>query len=129
MPRSARRLVLCASILSILGAANSCVTPTIPLPPPEPEKVSFELDAAAGTATFSYAVDPDYAEAVVYVFNASRGRGVITTADHEGRVGPTDPFPAAAGDRIEIVFEKDDQRAGLCVLLRQGPSDPSQRCD
>jgi len=91
--------------------------------------MSFAVDLTGGTATFEYAPRADYAGAVVYVFNRDEGRGVITTADGDGRVPPTEPFPAFEGDEIVVSFELESQIASTCVHLRDGQSSSSLECD
>ncbi len=60
--------------------------------------MAFEVDVAAGSASFSYDPVADYAGAVVYVFNRDAGRGVITTADGDGGVPPTYPTNTGFAD-------------------------------
>ena len=115
--------------VAALGVAG-CNTPSIPIPPPEPGQMAFELDEDAGTATYSYGLqrpDPDFAGAVVYVFNRDQGVGVIDTARDDGSVGPTASFPAALGDEVMVTFELEDQLASTCVVLAAGT--PTQVCD
>lgn len=107
----------------------ACAAPSVPIPPPQPERMSFELDLDAGSASFAYDPVADYAGAVVYVFNRDAGQGVITTADGDGRVAPTEPFPAAEGDEIVVSFELESQLASTCVHLRDGQSSSSLECD
>jgi hypothetical protein len=121
-----RRWALVATALAGLWA---CAAPSVPIPPPQPERMSFEIDLAAGTARFSYEPVADYAGAVVYVFNRDAGRGVITTADGDGSVAPTEPFPAAENDEIVVSFELESQIASTCVHLRDGQSSSSLECD
>ena len=64
--------------------------------------MTFAIDGSAGAATFSYAAEPNYANAVVYIFNRNAGTGIIATARADGSVGPTAPFPAALGDNVAI---------------------------
>ena len=109
--------------------ATGCVTPSVPIPPPEPERMSFAVDADDDVASFTYRATPTYADAVVYVFNRDEGRGIITTAAADGSVGPTQPFPAIAGDRILVTFEVVDQIAATCVTLRDGQSSSAFECD
>lgn len=109
-------LALVVSVVA-LGGVGGCVTPSIPIPPPEPERMTFTIDAQAGEAQFSYGPEPNYADAVVYVFNRDRGEGIITTARPDGSVGPTERFPAAAGDQVAITFETADSIAGTCVQI------------
>jgi hypothetical protein len=117
--------------LSVAVAAGlfACAAPSVPIPPPQPERMSFEVDVAGGTARFSYEPVADYAGAVVYVFNRDAGQGVITTADGDGGVAPTEPFPAAEGDEIVVSFELESQIASTCVRLRDGQSSSSLECD
>lgn len=95
-----------------------CVTPSIPIPPPEPEMMTFEVDVNAGAATFVYDPEPNYADAVVYIYNRDLGRGIITTARPDGSVGPTEPFAAAIGHNISVTFETEEVIVGTCVQLR-----------
>jgi hypothetical protein len=107
----------------VVGAVvGGCVTPSIPIPPPEPERMTFTIDTQAGAASFAYAPEPNYADAVVYVFNRDRGQGVITTARPDGSVGPTAPFPATVGDQIAVTFETADSIAGTCVQINSDGS-------
>jgi hypothetical protein len=101
-----------------LIALIGCVTPSIPIPPPEPERMTFAVDVQSGAATFTYDAEPNFADAVVYVFNRDQGRGIITTARADGSVGPTEPFPAVAGDNISVTFETEEAIVGSCVQLR-----------
>jgi hypothetical protein len=99
---------------------GGCVTPSIPIPPPEPEAMTFEVDLEAGAATFVYDPEPNFANAVVYIFNRDLGRGLITTARADGSVGPTAPFEATVGHNISVTFETDEAIVGSCVQLRPG---------
>ena len=119
---------------SLLGLAlavllASCATPSIPIPPPSPENMAFEVDTEGGVARFSYRRDIDYAHAIVYVFNRDAGEGVITMADGEGAVAPTQPFPAADGDEVVVTFELESQLASTCVVVADGPSSSGNECD
>src|SRR5690606_41152774 len=86
---------------ALAGSLAGCLAPTVPIPPPEPERISFSLDVEAGTARFSYQPTADYSGAVVYVFNRDAGAGVIVTADPDGAVPPSPPFPAQEGDEVD----------------------------
>ena len=116
-----------ALLLAVLLAAG-CVTPSIPIPPPEPEKITFSVVTAGDAATFEYAPDPDYTQAVVYVFNRSLGAGVIDTARADGSVGPTQPFEAGDGDEIVVTFDSGGELASTCVRFAEGPSSSSREC-
>lgn len=113
----ANRLTSVARLLVFLGIAG-CVTPSIPIPPPEADQMSFSLDSAAGTATFSYESEPNYADAIVYIYNRDLRTGIISAAGVDGSVGPTQPFPAAPGNSIQITFETDELSVGSCVVIQ-----------
>lgn len=110
-----------ASLIACLGLSlglSGCVTPSIPIPPPEPELMTFAIDLEGGVVTFAYDPEPNFGDAVVYVFNRDRGRGIITTARPDGSVGPTEPFPAAVDEQITVTFETPDALVGTCVRIR-----------
>lgn len=117
--------------LSLLAAAlaGGCNTPSVPIPPPNPESISFEVDVGAGAATFAYDSNPDYGDAVVYVFNRDLGVGVIDTARADGSVGPTAPFAAELDNEIVITFELDESAASVCVRLQDGQSNSGLECN
>jgi hypothetical protein len=122
------RVVLgCLGALA-LGAVTGCVTPTIPIPPPEPEKIAFQVDTDLGVARFTYDAFPSYANAIVYVFNRDGGTGVITTAEPDGSVAPTDPFAGQAGDEVVVTFELDGDLGSTCVTLQNGQSSSANEC-
>jgi hypothetical protein len=115
-------------LLALLAVAGSCTTPSVPIPPPEPEKIYFAVAADDGQARFSYDPSPSYGGAVVYVFNRDVGQGIITTAEDDGRVLETEPFPAVDGDEIIVTFEVETQISSTCVVLRDGQSSSSAEC-
>lgn len=120
-----------SALLGALSAALviNCATPSVPIPPPAPEHMTFAVDFDLGAATFEYRAFSSYGGAVVYVFNRDAGAGVIATADADGAVGPTDPFPAVEGDEVVVTFELENQFASTCVVLQDGQSSPANRCD
>ena len=121
---SVRRAVLVVATALVLG---SCFTPSIPIPPPDPDQMLFAAELSTpGLATFRYAATDNYADAVVYIFNETEGRGIIDTARADGSVGPTEPFPAQLDDRIQVTFEADAQVVSTCVVYREGT--PSSLC-
>ena len=71
----------------------------------------------------------DGTELYGYVFNRDAGQGIITTADSDGAVAATPPFPAREGDEIVVSFELEAQIASTCVHLRDGQSSSSLECD
>ncbi len=135
-----RNLAL-AALLALVG----CISPTVPVPPPDPENMVFEVDELPsggdfGVARFSYDGDASLGGAVVYVFNQTLGEGVITTAEADGSVPLTAPFPvsavgepgdvgAAIGDEITISFELEEQVSSTCVRIAAGRSSFAARCD
>jgi hypothetical protein len=125
VPRSRTLLgpLLAAAVLA------ACATPSIPIPPPSPENMAFEVDADAGVASFSYRRDATYAHAIVYVFNRDAGEGIIATADGQGAVAATQPFPAEDGDEVVVTFELESQLASTCVVVADGPSSSGRECD
>jgi len=118
------RLAVAALCMALAG----CITPSIPIPPPEPSEMTFTIDATAGAATFSYAAEPNYSNATVYVFNRNTGTGIIATARADGSVGPTAPFPAHLGDNVAITFETDEVSVTSCVVVRAGSPSPVEYC-
>jgi len=111
----------------VLVVASGCVTPSVPVPPPEPELMSFIVDDTAHTVEFSYDPAPSYSLATVYVFNRSRGEGVITTAGVDGSVA-TNPFPGSTGEEIVVSFELDGDLASTCVRVANGRSSSALEC-
>ncbi len=132
MARNLRRLAgVKARLLAVVAlcvALAGCITPSIPIPPPEPTEMTFAVDATGGFATFSYAAEPNYSNAVVYVFNRNAGTGIIATARADGSVGPTAPFPAQLGDNVAITFETDEVSVTSCVVVRDGSPSPVEYC-
>jgi hypothetical protein len=118
-----RRLFPWLLVLAIAG----CVTPSIPIPPPAPERMTFSVDLTAGTTTFAYPPDSNYADAIVYVFNRSVGQGVITTARADGSVAQTPPFPAQYGDEVAVTIEAQAQAVSTCVVLH--PTGATETCN
>jgi hypothetical protein len=114
--------------LAIAIALAGCITPSIPIPPPDADRMDFGIDATAGTATFAYEGDANFADAIVYVFNRDTGGGVIATADGNGAVAPTEPFPATVGDEIAVTFETEEDIVSTCVILREGRPDGTLVC-
>jgi hypothetical protein len=112
-----------------LGISSSCVTPSIPIPPPSPERMQFSIDAGLGFARFSYPATDNYADATVYVFNRDRKVGIIAVADSSGRVAPTEPFAATAGNQVVVTFERDEQAVSTCVRIREGAQSNADPCD
>ena len=115
-------------VLAALFAVAGCITPSIPIPPPDEDRMTFTMDAAAGTASFSYPADVNFGGAVVYVFNRDQGQGIIDTARADGSVGPTAPVPAVSGDQIVVTFDADGEATSACVVLDENGRDPTASC-
>lgn len=115
-------------VFAAVVAISACLVPSVPIPPPEPQKMSFSVDLASGTARYSFDADPSYANAIVYVFNRDKGVGVITTAEADGSVLPTDPFAATEGDHVVVTYELESQLAATCIEMREGRSGPQFEC-
>lgn len=118
-----------ALLIALAIGPFACVTPSVPIPPPSPEKIIFALDVDTGSATFSYGPDASYGGAVVYVFNRDAGEGIITTAEENGSVLESPPFPAILGDEIVITFETEAQLSSTCVIIRDGQSSSGFECE
>lgn len=116
-----------AAALAVALAA--CVTPSVPIPPPEAQKISFDVDLEAGAARFQYAPHPDFSLATVYVLNRTQGVGVISTAQVDGSVAPTEPFAAALDDEVVVSFEKEGEIGSICVRLQPGQSGSDLECE
>jgi hypothetical protein len=125
-PRRAA-FALVATLCLVVGLGG-CITPSIPIPPPEPTEMRFPIDVAAGTATFSYLPESNFANALVYVYNRNREVGVIAHARADGSVGPTMPFPAGDGDNIVVTFQTSDDASSTCVVITAASPVPSNFC-
>ena len=123
------RISFLAVLLPLFLLCNSCVTPSVPIPPPEPEKMIFMFDGTTNEAQFTFDPDPSYGGAVVYIFNRSQGVGIIETAAANGSVGPTRTFSANLGDQVLITFEIETQLSTTCVTMQNGRSSSALECD
>ena len=124
LPRLRAFVALGAVVLGLTG----CITPSIPIPPPDPTEMRFPIDTEAGTATFSYGPEINYANALVYVYDRTRQLGVIAQARADGSVGPTQPFPAGDGDNVVVTFQADDDIVSSCVVITAAAPVPSNFC-
>jgi len=121
-----RRLAL--GLLLVVWVSG-CVTPSIPIPPPDPARMTFEVtDGPESTASFSYAPEANYVDAIVYVFNRDRGTGVFQETNPDGSAGPTAPLGAALGEQIVVTFEREDQTVSTCIRLRNGVQSSTDPC-
>ncbi len=123
-----RRLLVILGL--VLVAQSSCITPSIPIPPPDPSQMTFQLQGDVGntTASFSYPANVNYEETVVFVFNRTKGIGVIETARPDGSVGPTAPVSADLGNEMVISFQREDQTVSTCIKLREGAQSSNPPC-
>lgn len=117
-----------ASLVTLALALAGCAVPSVPVPPPEPNAMIFELRDDS-TATFrADATDSRWGSALVYVLNADVGMGVIVTAEPDGSVSETPPFPGVDGDTMRIRYETNDNVGSRCVFLHQGRSSDAAEC-
>jgi hypothetical protein len=112
------RLRIMVAALALVGVTLQCNTPSIPLPPPLLPALSF-ADATGGMVTMVGKPEAQHANTRFYVFNRSRGDGVITTAGADGAF-TTSPFPGADGDTVQIYYDNADttRSAEICVALK-----------
>jgi hypothetical protein len=122
-----RRLLV---ILGLALAMQSCITPSIPIPPPDPSQMTFQLQGDVGNtvASFSYPANVNYEETVVFVFNRTKQVGIIEGARSDGSVGPTAPVRADLNDEMVISFQREDQTVSTCIKLREGSQSGNPPC-
>ena len=118
-------------IIGLVSGLHGCVTPSIPIPPPDPASMTFKI-AGLGTvesrASFEYPAEANYSGATVFIFNRDRGVGIISTAELDGSVEPTQPVAADLGEQIVVTFERDDQTVSTCIRLREGAQSATDYC-
>jgi hypothetical protein len=128
-PGLMRRLALIA-LLGLAASITGCVTPSIPIPPPNPELMTFgvttDTNGEITSASLTYPATVSYVGGVAYVYNRSRGLGIIQAVNANGSIGPTTPVAAGASDQLVISVENDEQTVSTCVLLEEGA--PSSYC-
>ena len=119
-----------AVIALCIGFAGGCVTPSIPIPPPDPAKMTFHLSIidTVSKATFQYGPTSLYVSGVAYIYNETRGQGVIQACAPDGSIGPTQPFPAEAMNQVVVTVQVGEQTQGSCIVLREGTQDPTTYC-
>jgi hypothetical protein len=122
-----KRLV--TTFLVFAGFVAGCFAPSVPVPPPGPESMTFALALETGEASYRAALGRNWGDSWVTIYDDTTGEGVIDRSDAAGNVGPTAPWTANEGDRVRIIFERDDgQSSGVCLILRNGPSSSGQLC-
>lgn len=117
-------------IVGLVLGVQSCITPSIPIPPPDPSQMTFQLQGDVGnmSASFSYPSNVNYEDSVVFVFNRTKGVGIIETAHPDGSVGPTAPVRAELADEMVISFQREDQTVSTCIKLREGSQSGNPPC-
>jgi hypothetical protein len=116
-------------VLVIALLLAGCFVPSVPVPPPGPESSTFGLDTTGGTTTYRAAYGNDWANSWVVVRCEETGSGAVTRSDDTGRVTETMPFACLEGHHVFIDLERDDgPRAGLCLVLHDGPSNDNFEC-
>jgi hypothetical protein len=102
---------------SALVAIFACNTPSVPLPPPELPSLGF-ISAGVGTVSLQGMPSQQHAGVRFYVFNQSRGDGVITTAAANGTF-TTSPFAGTDGDFVRLYYDSPigERSQDACVAL------------
>jgi len=106
-------------LLALLALLGGCNTPSIPLPPPVLGALGFQQAPMAGMVVMQGQPEVSHASSRFFIFNMSRGDGVITTAREDGSF-TTSPFAGSEGDTVEISYERPDttHSEAACVSLR-----------
>ena len=77
---------------------------------------------------FSYGPTTSYVGGIAYVYNQTKGQGVIQNCGPDGSIGPTQPFPAEAANQVVVTVQVCDQTESSCIVLREGTQDPTTYC-
>lgn len=88
--------------------------------------VTVDGQGAITSASFEYPPTVSYVGGVAYVYNRSRGMGVIQAVNPNGSIGPTPSVAATDNDQLVISVENDEQTVSTCVLLKEGA--PASYC-
>jgi len=90
----------------------------VPLPPPLLTSLSFQPGSVAGTIVMQGEPTARHANVRFYTFNRTGGDGVITDAADDGSF-TTSPFPAVAGDDIQLYFDTPggERSQELCTTV------------
>ena len=121
-----RRLLRAARALRVYVAASAliaifaCNTPSVPLPPPELPSLGF-INAGVGLVSLQGMPSMQHSGVRFYVFNQSRGDGVITTAAADGSF-TTSPFAGTDGDAMQMYYDstEGERSQTVCVALHVG---------
>ena len=117
--------------IGLLLAMAGCITPSIPIPPPDPSNMVFHLTTTNGqtSATMTYPPDDLYKGGIAFVRDEVTGLGSIANVNPDGSVGPiTVPPPVKLGDQVVFSVQNGAQTVSSCVVLREGPQDPTAYC-
>jgi hypothetical protein len=108
------RLGLAAAALTAVFACN---TPSVPLPPPDLPSLGF-ITAGLGTTSLQGQPSAEHSGVRFYVFNRSRGDGVIATAAADGSF-TTSPFAGTDGDQVQMYYDSvaGERSEDVCVAL------------
>jgi hypothetical protein len=111
------RLWLAATALTAVVACN---TPSVPLPPPDLPSLGF-ISAGIGMVSVQGMPSAEHAGVRFYVYNISRGDGVITTAAANGSF-TTSPFAGTDGDTVQLYYDTPatGRSQDVCVALHVG---------
>lgn len=116
-----RKLRPYLAALTLAGITVACNTPSVPIPPPAVGALRFQSSGTPqpGTVVLQGAPFPHHANVRFYVYNLSRGDGVITTAAADGAF-TTSPFAGTEGDTVRLYFDRanGDRSADACVQLQ-----------
>jgi hypothetical protein len=115
-----------AAMLASLSfvAVFACNSVFIPIPPPDP---TFTPTATPNEWSVSSGPDLRAAGALYYIYNADLGGGIIQRAATDGSMFAT-PLHGAAGDRIEIRWEKSPTESSTTICRRLGEGLVVQGC-
>jgi hypothetical protein len=121
------RAYLAAALLG--GVTVACNTPSVPIPPPVLNELRFRAGGTPGLVVMQGNPNPNHANARFYIYNHSRGDGVITTAGGDGAF-TTSPFAGTDGDTARIYFDTlaGERSQEVCVQLQLDAGLISQRC-
>lgn len=86
------------------------------------------LVGADSTAQFSYPSQHNYHNGVAYVYNRTKGTGVIQNVNTDDSIGPTPSFPAVIGDEVVVSVQTVNQTESTCVKLRDGTGQDPNGC-
>lgn len=105
-------------LFALVGlAAGGCNTPSVPLPPPDLPALSFQ-SPAMGTVELVGKPSARHVDALFYVFNRSRGNGVIQQTGADGSF-TTEPFAGSNGDQVQLHYEQGTRVSDVaqCTIM------------